>query len=371
MDVVFVKKAVALIVRGIDEKEHLLRQKPQKYPYSKRLQHGINMFLAAAWEIGGVPFTILDEASFLQVHAEKPLWEWFENWQLSGADRQDLTTVLDYDSLFFQTGEGYYELTGEGGEFLSTLEKDLLAGTDECTLYEKMICLSQKNYCILRRFLIEHPIAGDKEFRAVRLELADDESALEALEFAYESFEGEYYQCPKCHWIMTKTPYGYHCHTESCVKCAPSVTPKDLRREPVRRLKKGVMRYMAAPGRLEMKLAEQCENLHLHYELWPHMDRYDLEIHLPNGAIWAIDAKAYRNPLSLRTQLEQDTAFANGTFQKGFYVVPQEYARKYQNYLHIINDTLAQKGSAYANVQCVTDPMLKRLLIKELEEADA
>lgn len=373
MDISFVKKAVALIVRGVDEKEQLLRQQPQKYPYSKRLQHGINMLLAAAWETGGVSPTASDgmsEASFLQAHAEKPLLEWFESWKLSDADRQDLA-VLDYNPLFFQTGNGYYELTGEGGEFLSTLEKDLLIGTDERTLYEKMICLSQKNYCVLRRFLIEHPIVEDKEFRAVRLELADDETALEALEFAYESFEGEYYECPKCHWTMTKTPYGYHCHSESCVECEPSVTLKDLRRTPVRRLKKGVMRYIAAPGQLEMELAAHCNKLHLSYELWPQMDLYDLQIQLPSGAIWVIDAKAYRNPLSLRIQVEQDTAFANGAFQKGFYVVPQEYARKYQNYLRIINDTLKQKGTAYANVQCVTDLKMKRLLKKELEEADA
>ena len=368
MDISFVKKAVALIVRGVDEKEQLLRDQPQKYPYSKRLQHGINMFLAAAWEIGGVSPAALDEASFLQSHADKPLWEWFEDWQLSDADRQDLT-VLDYNPLFFQTGDGYYELTGEGGEFLSTLEKDLLAGTDERSLYEKMICLSQKNYCVLRRFLIEHPTAGDKEFRAVRMKL-DDETALEALEFAYESFEGEYCECPKCHWTMTKTPYGYHCHSESCVECEPSVTPKDLRREPVRRLKKGVMRYVAAPGRLEMKLAEHCDKLHLPYELWPNMDLYDLQIQLPSGDTWVIDAKAYHNPLSLRTQVEQDTAFANGAFQKGFYVVPQEYTRKYRNYLSVINNALKQKGPAYANVQCVTDLVMKRLLKKELEEAD-
>lgn len=155
------------------------------------------------------------------------------------------------------------------------------------------------------------------------------------------------------------------------MECEPSVTLKDLRRTPVRRLKKGVMRYIAAPGQLEMKLAAHCDKLHLSYELWPQMDLYDLQIQLPSGAIWVIDAKAYRNPLSLRIQVEQDTAFANGAFQKGFYVVPQEYARKYQNYLRIINDTLKQKGTAYANVQCITDLKMKRLLKKELEEADA
>ena len=372
MDISFVKKAVALIVRGVDEKEQLLRHQPQKYPYSKRLQHGIHMFLAAAWEMGGISAAVfdgMDETSFLQIHAEKPLLEWFEGWQFNSADRRELE-ALDYGPLFFQTGDGYLELTDEGGDFLSTLEKDLLEGTDEHTLYEKMFCLSQKNYCVLRRFLIEHPTVGDKDFRAVKLKLSDDKAALEALEFAYETFAGDYYECPKCRWTMTQTSYGYHCHSDGCVECEPLVTSKDLRHGPVRRLKKGVMRYIAAPGQLEMELAKQCETLQLSYELWPQMDLYDLEIRFPSGAIWIIDAKAYRNPLSLRTQVEQDTAFANGSFQRGFYVVPQEYARKYRNYLRIINDTLKQKGAAYANVCCVTDRKMKHLLKKELEEVD-
>ena len=85
--------------------------------------------------------------------------------ELTNTLRADGFTVVSGPRV---TGDGYYELTGEGGEFLSTLEKDLLAGTDERSLYEKMICLSQKNYCVLRRFMIEHPTAGDKEFRAVK-----------------------------------------------------------------------------------------------------------------------------------------------------------------------------------------------------------
>ena len=54
MDVIFLRKTFSLIAKGLVEKERLLQKQPARYPYSKALQHGINMFLAASHQIGGV-----------------------------------------------------------------------------------------------------------------------------------------------------------------------------------------------------------------------------------------------------------------------------------------------------------------------------
>lgn len=48
MDTAFMRKTFALIAKGLIEKEQLLQTEPTRYPYSKAMQHGINMFLAAA-----------------------------------------------------------------------------------------------------------------------------------------------------------------------------------------------------------------------------------------------------------------------------------------------------------------------------------
>ena len=48
MDTAFMRKTFALIAKGLIEKEQLLQMEPTRYPYSKALQHGINMFLAAS-----------------------------------------------------------------------------------------------------------------------------------------------------------------------------------------------------------------------------------------------------------------------------------------------------------------------------------
>ena len=54
MDATFLRKTFALIAKGLVEKEQLLQKEPMRYPYSKALQHGINMFLAASHQIGAV-----------------------------------------------------------------------------------------------------------------------------------------------------------------------------------------------------------------------------------------------------------------------------------------------------------------------------
>ena len=48
MDTAFMRKTFALIAKGLIEKEQLLQAEPTRYPYSKAMQHGINMFLAAS-----------------------------------------------------------------------------------------------------------------------------------------------------------------------------------------------------------------------------------------------------------------------------------------------------------------------------------
>jgi hypothetical protein len=51
MNVIHLQKAFAFIAKGFVEKEKLLRDAPNRYPYSRDLQRGINMFLAACLEL--------------------------------------------------------------------------------------------------------------------------------------------------------------------------------------------------------------------------------------------------------------------------------------------------------------------------------
>lgn len=53
MDVILIRKAIALIAKGLMEKERLLKEQPNRYPLSRTLLHGINMFLFASLEWEG------------------------------------------------------------------------------------------------------------------------------------------------------------------------------------------------------------------------------------------------------------------------------------------------------------------------------
>ena len=131
-------------------------------------------------------------------------------------------------------------------------------GTDERILYEKIITLSQEDYCRVRRYIIEHPIITLEDRRAMSLELADDPMARDAFQFAYEEITEECYRCPRCGWTMMQGKYGYSCHSTHCTDTLPELTDEmklDSSAGDLYRLKKGVMRYFAAPGKLELEIA--------------------------------------------------------------------------------------------------------------------
>ena len=104
------------------------------------------------------------------------------------------------------------------------------------------------------------------------------------------------------------------------------------------------MRYFAAPGKLELEIAAFCEKKELRWALWPQMDRYDIEITFPDGTVWAIDAKAVKEPHFLKENVARDGGFPSGTYDRSFYVIPDAYAAARTDYRMIINQELARLG---------------------------
>ena len=153
--------------------------------------------------------------------------------------------------------------------------------------------------------------------------------------------------------------------SDDCLKKRPSKELDGTSRS-VYRLKKGIMRYFAIPGKLEIEIASFCEKNNLEYSLWPYMDRYDIEIVFPDNSKWEIDAKAYSNPISLRSKIKKDGGFPSGDYQKGFYVVPNECKRRITNYTNIVNICL----SGQKNVICVTLSKIKALIKAKLGECN-
>lgn len=362
MDAAFMRKTFALIAKGLVEKEHLLQKEPTRYPYSKALQHGINMFLAASHQAGCMEDTAqyADETSFLSYFITKPISDWFCGWNPDVIDKLNLQEepFYAYDAFAFQRSGNMYTPSSECYEFLETQDGDIMDGTDERILYEKMILLDQETYYKIRRYIIENPIISLEDRRAMSLELADHQAARDAFQFAYEEIAEDSYRCPCCGWTMTQGKYGYSCYSSHCADTTPELTDQ-MKLDPLAgglyRLKKGIMRYFAAPGKLELDIAAFCEKKKIHWALWPQMDRYDVEIQFSDGEIWEIDAKAYRNPIALRTKIQNDNGFPAGEYTRGYFVVPGEYTVNQRNYTSIVNRALADQK----NVKCVTLRSLK------------
>ena len=375
MDITLIRKAIALIAKGIVEKDQLLEKQPNRYPYSKRLQHGINMFLYACLEWGGVGesiFEFADESKFLNKYARIPVAQWFDEWDPEVRSQLDLENQPFYGYgafAYYRKRSNRYMPSEDCAVFLETQEANIVEGTDEFALYEKIIRLSQVDYCLVRKFIIEHPIMTIDERRDILIQLADNQVAKEAINVAYELFQEMGYRCPVCGWTMTDGNYGPICHSEYCTKPIPVLTDAvkvDGTEETIYRLKKGIMRYFAQPGKLELDIVAFCEKKKLVWELWPQKDTYDVEITFPDGAVWEIDAKAYRNPIALRSKIESDNGMPDGDYQRGYFVIPTDFVKGNRQYTTIVNkvlDTLHQP-----NVRCITMHQLKENINRKVEE---
>lgn len=371
MDIAFMRKSIALIAKGLIEKEQLLEKEPKRYPYSKAMQHGINMFLVASqWAESDIAFTYNNESDFLSYFITKPIKEWFDTWKRCYVEKLHLKEEPLYscEGFAYQSSDNMYMASTECHDFLDSQDNDIMNGMDERILYEKLIQLSQNDYCVVRKYIIEHPIITHEQWSDMSSKLADNKAAVEAFRFAYEKIPSdenwEYYRCPKCGWTMKHGKFGDVCYSEYCIEELNLTNDMklDISADEYYRLKKGIMRYFAAPGKLELEIAKFCEKNKLYYELWPQMDRYDIEIHFSDGEIWEIDAKVYRNPINLRTKIQNDNGFPSGDYTRGYFVIPTEYTKPIRNYTQIINKVLKNQE----NVKCVNFYKLKQeIKIKE------
>ena len=366
------RKAFALITKGLIQKENMLEEHPKQYPYVSCLYHGINMFLALTYEIGQAGAEIFqdaDEHAFFERYLCQPTSEWFHAWNPEILESLSIKDQEFYrcGKLAFSRGENYYCASGACAEFLDAQEPNIIEGTDERILYEFLIKLSQDDYCSLRQYVIEHPVITLNERRELLLEYSANRIAKEAICRAYERFEEQAYRCPDCGWTMKRMKYGSAfrlvCHSPYC-----NTSQQPLKSchkwngeiEEIYRLKKGIMRYFSVPGKPELEIADFCKAQKLDAFLWPEMDKYDLEIRFPDGDVWEIDVKAYRNPWLLKRYFE-NKRFPEGKYQRGFVVIPDNLTRGESQYTRIVDEALEKQE----NVRCVKMRNLKKEIERE------
>lgn len=181
----------------------------------------------------------------------------------------------------------------------------------------------QREYCELRRFLIEHGHARQREAERVLI------CAGLAFDNIYESIAGDrrvqcgersvFFPCPCCTWPMNVSDRSVRCASPMCrengalftyeretlVAIAAQVAPKEVDVEGRYMLRRGIWRYTLLPGLVELALERALGALsNVHVELWPQFDQYDLLVE-HSSAVYRVDVKDWSDPSLLARHLRE------------------------------------------------------------------
>lgn len=309
-------------------------------PYPNRLQQSFNNLVCAFLARRKEPPQSIVE---LLQWCEKPFREWRLDSLPEGVSPNDALLVNNAPS---QLCEDYARQESDLAAALSE-EKFVREMREECADKPEV-------YTALRRKLIEKPILTENELRDLRLSnpLASVRNLLGA---AYEDApkylaQNDYFWlCPACGDLLVRVenrraPEQWRCREETCEQ-PPFFSNENLKRlsveERVKQLLRGLRRYIAAPGKAELKLEQTLLKIgakhNLRVELYPRLDAYDLRVVFANGEAWAIDVKDWANPYLLAKNLaakEKPFRFAS-TWQRAFFVFPERRRKQNRDYADI------------------------------------
>ena len=359
-------KMIALVAAGLYEKEQNVSEQTS-YPYSNQLSLGMNIFAAQAVQYHPNYEMVLKdmhESVFLEGYASQPVSFWFSGWNDEIIQRLQKSDLWNLESLAYFYNDGKFQTTDECTDLIESLDDDLLNGLEQKLVYQALIKLSQSEYVAIRKFLIEHPVISEAEFREMKFQYYDNSDVIDALEIAYEKIPKNTFRCPNCEWTMYIDGKQQFCSSRSCGE--PKFTKDDLTYIPHGhlRLKRGVMRYICTPGKLELEIKSYAEEkLGLDTQLWPEKDQYDIGITFPNGCYWAIDAKTHKNPYSLRIAISNDRKLHQAKYDQAFYVIPNKLLDENAGYCDICNRGLFASSST--SISCIPYRELIKLLRQE------
>ena len=304
--------------------------------------------------------THLHEATFLTNYATKPVKEWFSGWDEKFLKKIEKFDLFHMGALIVLSDERNFYITQECADLYASMENDIFKSMEQNIVYCKMRELPPEQYTIVRKFIVKHPVCSQKGIRQFKMEQQNSISEIEEiLSDAYENIPKGSYRCPECGWTMCFHGYQAVCCNPSCIEHHPQKEDLSPLSTDDMRLIHGVMRYMSLSGKLELEIQEKAENSGCKTILYPNCDEYDVQITLPNGTIWAIDAKTHQSPYILANQIKQDSFFANVPADKRFYVIPKKRTEKFPDYCDICNQALQEQNK---DAECITENELYQRL---------
>lgn len=188
-------------------------------------------------------------------------------------------------------------------------------------------------YGPLRRFLIEHPILLEGDFRAFRAELPSRlvEPARALLDLAYRPWAAgdarSLWVCGRCRNLLAVGDGPMRCLTAWCA-AVDGGSAVELPVPPGSKWyeqRRGVRLYIGLPGLAELDLAGKLDAVPgMDVELWPGPpgapDAYDLAVRFDGGETWAVDVKDHTRPFRLGDTTDIPTV--SGTETRRILAVP-------------------------------------------------
>ena len=198
-------------------------------------------------------------------------------------------------------------------------------------------------YVAFRRLVIDRPVLTalelQQECSQLPLALLADflRVAYEAAPAACVTTSQELVCCGVCgNLLLNNLEGGFVCEEERCREGFVEGKRAHRKISPGRRLqvqdevlwlKRGLRRFVAAPGRAELRLERQLVGMGLQVEMWPEYDHYDLRILFANESIWAVDVKDWADPRSLGRRIARQMPNpipSSPRWTKAYFVFPQE-----------------------------------------------
>ncbi len=327
---------VRLIASGLINlfQAHERTGEPSQANYSPKLQRGLDRLVALCLLKGKTPPQGVPDLLNL---CERPFIEWPLPDLPEDIHPQETLLCNHLPSFFCED----YARSDRDIEAALSEERFMQQVFLECAGYPPRI------YTSLRELLVMKPVLTGSEFLSYYMRPPLNTVA-DLVKEAYEeapaflSHKGVYRCCPECgNLLMYSLDKGWVCRDESC-STEHVREGQDVREIPsngedkVYRLKHALRRYVAAPGRVELRLREKLVKLNsgglrFTVELWPNVDAYDLRLTFPDREVWAVDVKDWASPYSLAERVKPFRT--NPPWDHAFFVFPDRHKKARRNYL--------------------------------------
>jgi len=345
---------LSLIATGLMQlHEQVVDGKNLRYPYPISLERGLNkLTVIKLMRVQNAPQGIPDLLHWC--HQDLSTWQLkLPEDAISGNDR------LMEDQMPTNLCESW-----------AYANPDVEAELSEQKLMKALFDVCQSNdakwlYTNVRKLFITNPVLTALDYQQAQIE-PDLEIASEIIRMAYVPapsntlIDGEYLCCAKCGNLLIRTPSNQPmCENERCELSGLKIGRKISQRDQAYWLRRGLRRFVNAPGIAEVELATHLESLDLQIELWPNYDSYDLRVHMPDGKVWAVDVKDWANPFILAKRVKPIPT--DPDWDKAFFIFPNERHQQRSDYMRAFrNNTQVLRGR--------TTAMFSSTFIKEVQK---